>query len=457
MNLSEHTKDSERYIFGWLGYPNQQIDDRTCLLQETEQGIELAIPFKLPDDAIASWFAESDYPPVLGKSSPTHLPRQLWVKGVMSNETFCLVNPIIIRRSISTGTMREYAILSPEYIVKGYGGIDYADVNKVRSYIPELASWTGLSTLTTTFEPKESSSVRSFQAGFGDEEPRSIATTPNGTSLMLVPAGSSTVHHGIESHVAIRGEVSFESDAKTKMPFSEQMAHHLDLSSLLSLITWRNVGFKSLSVYVEDDVIYTPDDRTIGPFWRPVVSKRYEPWTEPEKHKGFLISYADIGEAGLAKWFELKSTHNDPLNEITYIARMHNSLTLQSQMLLYGTAFEELGGSIVEASSKKHRQVAQSIECILNDCSYPLFNDNEAVACAIANTYNAIKHPDFKRKEASREELLSMSNLNKTTAACRALSLLWVGSKLGCSPKLVKNLKQESSVAEPIKEWIKEL
>lgn len=457
MNLSEHTKDSERYIFGWLGYPNQQIDDRTCLLQETEQGIELAIPFKLPDDAIASWFAESDYPPVLGKSSPTHLPRQLWVKGVMSNETFCLVNPIIIRRSISTGTMRGYAILSPEYIVKGYGGIGYADVNKVRSYIPELASWTGLSTLTTTFEPKESSSVRSFQAGFGDEEPRSIATTPNGTSLMLVPADSSTVHHDMEPHVTIRGEVSFESSAKAKTPFSEQMAHHLDLSSLLSLTTWRNVGIKSLSVYVEDDVIYTPDDRTIGPFWRPVVSKRYEPWTEPEKHKGFLISYADIGEAGLAKWFELKSTHDDPLNEITYIARMHNSLTLQSQMLLYGTAFEELGGSIVEASSKKHRQVAQRIECILNDCSYPLFNDNEAVACAIANTYNAIKHPNFKRKEASRDELLSMSNLNKTTAACRALSLLWVGSKLGCSPKLVKSLRQESSVAEPIKEWIKEL
>ncbi len=450
MRLSDYVKDSSDYIFGWLGYSDQNVHDRTCLLRDSDNKIELVIPFQGSCSEIESWFTNAAQNILL---QTPHLPTQLWIKDVINRDTLCLIEPRVTYRSISTGTSQGYAILTPNFIVKGAAGIDYSKVNRVRSYIPELTTWTGLSSLQITYEPRPDGAggVTSFSAGFESGQRKAIITAPNDMNLELISTDSSTTVHGLEPRVSVQGGVSFESSTAEQTALTEHINHHLDLTSLLSLITWRNVGFKSLSVLSDKDVMVTIDEKIIGPWFRQLISNIHETWKEPKKHRPFLIRYTDIGEVGLANWFRLKQAYPNPLNEITYVARMHDALTLQSQILIYGTAFEELGSAIAKQYSEDpHASIATLISLIIKDCELALFNDGKAIAEAISGTYNAIKHADFNRANLAREQALSTDNLFKVATASRALSLLWVGCKLGCGERFIEDLKQESAIAVPI-------
>ncbi len=452
MRLSDYVKDSSDYVFGWLGYTGQADYERTCLLRESDNKIELIIPFQGRGGEIDSWFMDPDQIQTLDNPN---LPPQIWVKDALHHDSFCLINPRVTNWSISPGTSLGHAILSPDYVVKGAAGFDYSQVNKLCSYTPELTAWTGLSSLKTTYTLNPDSTINTYTVGFHEDREKDITTTPGGVSLELVPTGSSTEVRGLEPRYLVQGAVNFQSSTEEKVTLKKHLEHHLALSSLLSIITWRNIGFKSLSVLAEDDVTLTLGNDTVGPFPRPVMTNLHDPWTEPRAHKPYLFRYTDIGQAGLAKWFELRRTYENPLNEFSYIARMHEALTLQSQILIYGTAFEELGGVIAKENSEKtSRSIEKRIQRILSDCELELFSNDKTISSAIANTYNAIKHTDFQREEMTRQDALAMDNLFSIATACRALALLWIGSKLGCGEKFVENLTEESAIATPIRQWL---
>ena len=284
MDLSDYTKDGASYLFGWLGYTDQKIYDRSCLLRENDNKLEVVVPFKGSPDEISEWFVGSNMPFDFDSTNRKELPRLIWVESVLSNDTYCLVNPRITRRSTTSGIFRGHGILVPDFVVKGKQGIDYAHVNKIRTYVPELTSWTGLSTLSMTFERKDGSvsAVKSFQAGFEDSDPILVYEKDGGVTLTLVPSGSSTTHHGSEHQIVLKGTVGFESKTNEKADYADQMKYHLDLTGLLSLIAWRNIGFKSVLVYVEDDLETDIEGNNYGPYFRQLITKNHEPWREPK-------------------------------------------------------------------------------------------------------------------------------------------------------------------------------
>lgn len=457
MDLSDYTKNGASYLLGWLGYTDQEIYDRSCLLRENDNKLEVVVPFKGNSDEISEWFINSNILIDFDSDKRKELPSLIWVESVLSNDTYCLVSPRITSRSRTSGVFRGYGILVPDFVVKGKRGIDYAHVNKIRTYVPELTSWTGLSTLSMTYECKDDSinAVKSFQAGFEDSDPVLVYEKDDGLSLSLVPTDSSTTHHRLEPQIVLTGIVSFESKTDEKTDYADQIGYHLDFTGLLSLIAWRNVGFKSILVYVEDDLETGIKGNNYGPYFRQLITKNYEPWREPQNKKPWLFYFKDIGADGLRKWFEMKQSYRTPLDEITYIARMHEYLTLQSQIMLFGVAFEELG-TVISGNSKENKggRVAKRILQILRDCDKSLFANDEKISNDIANTYNAIKHPDFSRDGVSREECLASDNLFKVMVACKAIALQWIGCKLGCSETIVKSLKQESSISNPISSWM---
>lgn len=457
MDLSEYTKDGASYLLGWLGYTGQKIYDRSCLLRENDSKLEVVVPFKGSPDEISEWFVGSNMLFDFDSTNRKELPSLIWVESVLSNDTYCLVSPRITHRSTTSGIFRGHGILVPDFVVKGKQGVDYARVNKIRTYVPELTSWTGLSTLSMTYERKDDSvsAVKSFQACFKDSDPILVYKKDSDLSLFLVPADSSTTHYDSEPQIVLKGAVSFESKTNELVDYADQMKYHLDLAGLLSLIAWRNIGIKSIMVCVEDDLETDIEGNNYGPYFRRLITKNYEPWREPKNQKPWLIRFKDIGTDGLQRWFEMKQSYRTPLDEITYIARMHEYLTLQSQIMLFGTAFEELGAVIAESSKEcKGRKVAKRIQQVLCDCDKSLFMDAEKTSNDIANTYNAIKHPDFSRDGISREECLASDNLFKVMVACKAIALQWIGCKLGCSETIVKSLKQESSISDSISSWM---
>ena len=456
MDLSDYTKDGAGYLLGWLGYTGQEIYDRSCLLRENNNKLEVVVPFKGNPDEISDWFVGSNMLFDFKSARQKELPDLVWVECVLSKDVYCLVGPRITRRSTTSGVFRGYGILVPDFVVKGKQGIDYSRVNKIQTYIPELTGWTGLSTLRMAYERKEgsNSAVKSFRASFTGSDPVLVYGKTGGLSLSLVPIDSSTTHHSPEPQIVLTGAVGFESKTNEKIDYADQIGYHLDLAGLLSLIAWRNVGIKSILVYVEDDLETDIEGNNYGPYFRQLITKNYEPWREPQSKKPWLFRFEDIGVAGLRTWFEMMQLYRAPLDGITYIARMHEYLTLQSQIMLFGTAFEELGALIAGGSEEnKAGKISKRILQVLHDCESSLFANSEKVSNDIANTYNAIKHSDFSRSGVSREECLAPDNLFKVMVACKALALQWIGCKLGCPEVVVTGLKRESSISNPISRW----
>lgn len=60
MDLSDYTKDGASYLLGWLGYTDQKIYDRSCLLRENDNKLEVVVPFKGSPDEISEWFVGSN-------------------------------------------------------------------------------------------------------------------------------------------------------------------------------------------------------------------------------------------------------------------------------------------------------------------------------------------------------------------------------------------------------------
>ena len=243
--------------------------------------------------------------------------------------------------------------------------------------------------------------------------------------------------------------------AATAKPLSEHFEYHLRLTTLLSIICWRNISFEKMLVQREID----DGDATDKPSWasmpKPLISTRFDPWEPPKANKPYLLSFDDIGESGLATWFSLMADYSSPLRQISYIAKMRKSLTLENQVVLFGIAFEELGVTILK-SQNRQLSICECIEGLLGDS----FSDRKesaflfdgALPKVIANTYSSVKHPKKMRGGRPREEWLRPDHLRNVVLACRAFSLIWIANKLGCREKVVRELELETQFSQALME-----
>ena len=113
MDLSDYTKDGASYLLGWLGYTDQKIYDRSCLLRENDNKLEVVVPFKGSPDEISEWFVGSNMLFDFDSANRKELPSLIWVESVLSNDTYCLVNPRITRRSTTSEYFADTEYLSP--------------------------------------------------------------------------------------------------------------------------------------------------------------------------------------------------------------------------------------------------------------------------------------------------------------------------------------------------------
>lgn len=454
MNLSDYTKDGASLVFGWLGYGERYRTDRACLLREGESAFELVIPFQGESDDIAEWFVGPTVLWGFGNETPKPLPERLWLFDISSNDKYCLVHPRIVKRSLTGMADRGYGVISPDYVVKGEPGQNYCALHAVRSRIPEYAEWTSLGSLTTEYEFKEDGwALQSFSAGFKAEDEIPIMKT-QGFTLSWRPTDGCTIRHEIEPEVIIRDTVLFQTVSDESRSFREHLQFHKDIKALLSIITWRDVSFKRLWVRNNDDVLRDPEGKARGPRWRTLITKSVEDWKKPSKRKQYLILFEEVGLEGLAKWFDLKQEYRIPLDQITYISRSHESLTLESQILLYGVALEELGVYIGEQSANRQLAIAQCVDTILLNTAAPFRladKVSNGVAQRIANTYNSIKHPRPQRGGKTRSEWLDIDNMFEVVNACRLLALMWIASRIGCGEGFVKRVREDNRASGAFK------
>ena len=177
------------------------------------------------------------------------------------------------------------------------------------------------------------------------------------------------------------------------------MVFHRNLQSLLSIISWRDISYRDVFIQVNEDFCIYPTGEKGNPRFRRLITKRYGIWERPAHTQPYLFSFKDLGAEGLTEWFSLCSRYSTPMRQLFHIVRMHRYMTLESQVLVFAIALEELCDALREEGCEEKREkwcFATKLSCILKDIldrcpSVPKMRIDD-ISEVISNTYASIKH-----------------------------------------------------------------
>lgn len=457
--LSDITKTDDNFVYGILGYADQNETDRSCLLKYSDRRLELIIPFEDGSSEVAQWFlSPQNYFPQLELDS--EIPDQIWVRDIASRKIFILLNPRVIKSSATHNYLGSlgYGVVSSRYVIVGNSKVDYRKINEMKTSYPELLEWTHLGSIVSKFQITPDNTCESFFAGYEDKN--EISITFNGIKCVLQSDPSAVEKSDFQNRFILENNVSFKtiSDNALDMYLHEKI--HRALNSLICILQWRSVGFDSVKVRNYTDYqIKSPGEKTT-PCFRDVLSESFLDWEKPKKQQRNAFSLPDIKEEGLEKWFALCDECKRAISSLSYLASNHRYLTLDTQINEISHIFVEIAYCLGKRESKDNsgESFYKQVNIVLSatEKSYgelPIANKEDFIN-DLKNTYNSVKHTEASRNKKDRNEWLDPYREYQLVNASRALLVIWIAQELGASKESVyRDVESENAVINAFDRW----
>lgn len=208
--LSDITKTDDNFVYGILGYADQNETDRSCLLKYSDRRLELIIPFENGSSEVAQWFlSPQNYFPQLELDS--EIPDQIWVRDIASRKIFILLNPRVIKSSATHNYLGSlgYGVVSSRYVIVGNSKVDYRKINEMKTSYPELLEWTHLGSIVSKFQITPDNTCESYFAGYEDKN--EISITFNGIKCVLQSDPTAVEKSNFRNRFILENNVSFKT------------------------------------------------------------------------------------------------------------------------------------------------------------------------------------------------------------------------------------------------------
>ena len=164
-------------IIAWLLEPDSSRAEVAAMLRDTGKRFELAVPFRGNFDKYQQWFLPSNTVVLNDKPlEPEELPN---IIRTVSNGKFYTLVGCQASGSVSAGTGT--GIVVPTYVVLGTSETNFEKIHAMRSNIPGLSPWSGISSLS--FFPGDGSSKKTEVIA----EPRNEIMIDESVGLKLCP------------------------------------------------------------------------------------------------------------------------------------------------------------------------------------------------------------------------------------------------------------------------------
>ncbi|WP_434513224.1 hypothetical protein ABUV18_03066 (plasmid) [Clavibacter nebraskensis] len=405
----------------------------SVVLERTEQGINIEIPWLTSDDYYASWFLRDTL--LAPDEDPKPIPRRLTFTD--SHGSLQLVDcwPRGYHSNFISGSGHMWA----KYVVMGIrDDKDFLQINGARSTISGLREWLHVSSLSQSVDPDLRRLTVTGQPA--DE----ITVGPN---LTLVPTWGTERPTG-EDFIVIRDLVACESHSPTPGDWNKLTDTHLGIRDLLTLSRLRPEIALVTAVSRDDDPLTTLDGEEHGQQWRDVIMGKYQPPLPPiTGYRPFLIEYQEIGgPAGIAKWLTLRNDFSRALDPVlsdcylmhtpavTHLAQVGPGLEALGYLLLK----DRDGLTVTQASRASLRARLDRIGSVVSSV---LPFDANKWAEEMTNAYNAIKHAN----RALPSELDLLNRWTESVVVVRA----WVALELGVDATKLKQRLDDDPTAKP--------
>ena len=440
-------------IITWILEPDGQHAEVAAMLRDTGKRFELVVPFRGVFDKYEQWFINSQVLAINGDKplAPEKLPN---IIRTLSNGTFYTLLGCSVSGSVHAGTGSGTVV--PTYVVVGSSETDFEQIHAMRSNIPGLVAWTGLSSLGIIF-PKDDDNLLTKKDVVAEKHDN--IEVDQSIGLTLIPNYSITSPFRKDEVIA-KQLVTVETRSNELWDWSRHVNYHRALLNLLAISDWYPRNFSDLEVLRNEDTEELQGKKREG--WRFVLS--YMPHIDRSKDLNpdsrFLFRFEDIHEEGIRKWVELTDACQQGTTLLTYLARENRHLALETINMLAGTVLDCIGWYIVTskhqtARMKANRQTGEQqskgffhmLEAIREEFGddFP-FVDANKWEDDMRSAFVGNKHGDAKG--------VNFQTMYDVTMQSLVVARMWVGLQLGANIKVMKERLGTDDVGKHVSRFI---
>ena len=436
-------------IIAWLLEPDSSRAEVAAMLRDTGKRFELAVPFRGNFDKYQQWFLSSGTVVLNDKPlEPVELPS---IIRTVSNGRFYTLVGCRVSGSVSAGTGT--GIVVPTYVVFGTSETNFEKIHAMRSNIPGLSPWSGVSSLSLSFGDGSSKKTEVIA------EPRNEIVIDESVGLKLRPDYS--VRTSLKrDEVTARQMVSIETRTDELRDWTWHLFYHRSLMNLLTISDWVPRTFADLEVLRDEDSYELDGEKR--EMWHPVLS--YMPrvdrshFENPESQ--YLFCFSDIREEGIRKWLELVDRCQQGMTLLAYVAKEQEHPALETLNMLTGTMLDCIGWYVVKTKNQIKRMKRNSKTGEMQSAGF--YQMLEAVQEELGGVFPFTNKEDWKRdmrkafvgNKHGDAEGVDFQTMYDVTMESLVIARMWVGLQLGADGNTLKERVSSDEIGKRVSRFI---
>lgn len=444
---------------GWLIDGNPKTPETAVMLRDTGAAIELRIPLQGvfgEEGPYGRWWSSFS----MYADDPERTEHNYTPPRVMLFHDDCGAVVLVgcraggFRKTFGAG----YGIIVANYAVLGGRSLKYEKFNGMRSDIPAMAAWTGITSMDVKPNNDAEGLLESVQVELKRVAPISVSRTLN---LAIHPLWEAS---HTRSAFSTREQIVLETTVKKARSWEEYLMVHGAVWDLVSIAAWRPFTVTRLEVCRGDDSGNTLKGTTER--WRRVATHRLPQYGNDDSRKlSFLFWYDNIGARGVNRWLRLRKTYAAALDPFLSILRSDEPWS-DANVVQIGIVLEKLGYLIdtnknegANRNGRNQLSFNDALQVILDDMSVKPFvdenttsddmpddessagNTSDAWKANIRAAYMGLKHADCELPDS----LDLINALRKSILVVR----FWIAHQLGVRDNVLKEGRKYDPLSKP--------
>ena len=444
---------------GWLIDGNPKTPETAVMLRDTGSIIELRIPLQgmlREDGPYARWWPlltmHADDPE---QTKYSYTPPRV----MLFHDDRGFVALVGCRASGARQARHAgYGVIVANYAVLDGRSSKYDKINGMRSDIPAMAAWTGITSMAVKPNNDAEGLLEAVQVELKRLPPVSISRTLN---LVIYPLWDASQRRAAFS---TRERIMLETKVKDARSWEEHLMVHGAVWDLVSIAAWRPFTVTRLEVCRGDDLGNTLKGTT--ECWRRVATHRLPQYGDDDSRKlSFLFWYDNIGARGVKHWLRLREEYTDAFDPFLSILRSDDPWN-DTNVVQIGIVLEKLGYLIdikknegAHLNSQDQLSFRKALQVILDDMPVtPFVGDDESEnevhenELSVDDTSDAWKrniraaYMGLKHADRTMPDSLDLINaLRKSILVVR----FWVAHQLGVHENVLKEGRKYDPLSKP--------
>ncbi|WP_146194696.1 HEPN domain-containing protein [Bifidobacterium callitrichidarum] len=456
--MSDELPQLNEPLTGYIVLDNSPEREIPAVLRDTGERIELMIPFKDIRTIPGNWFVSSwlgdEGGLVVGSQVPDSIPHELLF--VCNARSFTLVGCRGSGMTMSMGLGPGTGTVVPTYMVCGGRHSHYAEINGLRTQCLDLIRWFDLPSTSLIMKQDEVGRCDNVNVCSTKIPPLSVDERVGLVIRPVFEVSESSRTDSIISHESVLIETKMEHVAS----WEEHLSIHRAIKDLISISDWNSREFTDMTAMRSDDPKLIVEGKVMQDKWSSVVS--YYPLVQRNNAANFqdtfLFSYQDMGVAGINKWITLRENCRKGTALISYLARDHKHLALETLSMLTGTALECVGWYIVQSEHQENRikkrsdkEQPKTYKDMLDAVAEKLgvdfpFKSSDAWANSMKNTYISSKHVDAGN--------VDFQTMYQATMQSLVILRMWLGAQIGVNIAIMRQRLYQDGIGKNIRNML---